>query len=361
MKILFLCGSAEPGKDGVGDYTRRLCGELIRKGHYAQILSLCDKYSEVFVKQKHIIEMIDVVVYRIPIKLTFSRRLFLTQKIVNELIPDCISLQFVPYSFNPKGLPFWLPSFLKNINGEHKWHIMFHELWVGIETGVPLKYKCLGFLQKKIIQFIVNKINPNIIHTQSKIYEYYLSSIGIKAENLPLFGNIPVSAIKNHSSNQLVFVVFATIHDNAPFEGFIIDLKNDKEINLKNLKFVFIGRHGDKIVSWTKVLDFHNINYDLLGPQDDVKISQVLMNSDYGISTSPFKISDKSGVVAAMREHEISIICVAKNWNDRKNFAVLFNDIIQYKKGNLSLVKSSTIINNSLSNVSSVFLKSISK
>ena len=43
MKILFFCGSAEPGKDGVGDYTRRLCGELLRIGHETQILSLFDR------------------------------------------------------------------------------------------------------------------------------------------------------------------------------------------------------------------------------------------------------------------------------------------------------------------------------
>jgi hypothetical protein len=32
IKILFICGSLEPGKDGVGDYTRRLWrtrGEIV--------------------------------------------------------------------------------------------------------------------------------------------------------------------------------------------------------------------------------------------------------------------------------------------------------------------------------------------
>jgi hypothetical protein len=33
MKLLFLRGSIEPGKDGVGDYTCRLCGALIAEGH----------------------------------------------------------------------------------------------------------------------------------------------------------------------------------------------------------------------------------------------------------------------------------------------------------------------------------------
>jgi hypothetical protein len=176
---------------------------------------------------------------------------------------------------------------------------------------------------------------------------------------LPLFGNIPVSAIKNSSSNQVVFVVFATIHDNAPFEDFIIDLKNFKELNFKDLKFIFIGRHGDELSTWSKVLDFHNIYYDLLGPNEADKISQVLMDANYGISTTPFKISDKSGVVAAMREHNLHIICVAKPWVDKKDTSISFDDIIQYRKGINSLIQFSDVANYSLISSCSDFLKLI--
>ena len=44
MKICFICGSLEPGKDGVGDYSRRLAGELIRLGHQASIISINDSF-----------------------------------------------------------------------------------------------------------------------------------------------------------------------------------------------------------------------------------------------------------------------------------------------------------------------------
>lgn len=43
MKFLFICGSLEPGKNGVGDYTRRLAGECIRMGHDAMILALDER------------------------------------------------------------------------------------------------------------------------------------------------------------------------------------------------------------------------------------------------------------------------------------------------------------------------------
>lgn len=121
MEILFICGSAEIGNDGVGDYTRRLCGKLIRSGHQAQILSLCDHQAVSFTSEIQVVEDIAVTVHRIPIAAPNKERLIWLQHILREFEPDWISLQYVPYSFNPKGLPFWLPSYLKKseeiING----------------------------------------------------------------------------------------------------------------------------------------------------------------------------------------------------------------------------------------------------
>jgi len=49
VKVVFLCSSLEPGRDGVGDYTRRLAAELVRQGHFSAVVSLNDKYiSDVF-------------------------------------------------------------------------------------------------------------------------------------------------------------------------------------------------------------------------------------------------------------------------------------------------------------------------
>lgn len=65
MDILFICGSVEPGKDGVGDYTRRLSGELIRIGHEVKILSLCDHQGTSFLTEFQEIEGTKVAVNRI--------------------------------------------------------------------------------------------------------------------------------------------------------------------------------------------------------------------------------------------------------------------------------------------------------
>lgn len=359
MKILFLCGSVEPGKDGVGDYTRRLSGQLIRTGHEAQILSLCDKQSSHFVTETQVIDETPIKVSRIPLSTSNKQRLVWSRAILKTTSPDWISLQFVPYSFHPKGLPFWLPRFAKSLKGNHRWHVMFHELWIGIEKEANVKFKLVGFLQKQIIKNINNNCAPKVNHTQTKIYQHYLGRINIATNYLPLFGNVAVTARKDTNSEFMVFVVFATIHDKVPIEEFIIDLKHEVLVLRKTLKFVFLGRSGNLLGSWTAVLDRHCILYELFGVSSVEKISRVLKNGNYGISTTPYKISDKSGVVAAMREHNLPIISVAKSWTDRDEIAISFKDIILYKKGDLSLVKTSEAWDNSLSTICANFMNSI--
>jgi hypothetical protein len=359
IKILFICGSLEPGKDGVGDYTRRLCGELIRRGNSCAIISLCDHHVNEFSTQIQEIEETTFLVHRIPVATTNKQRLIFTQEIVTRMQPDWISLQFVPYSFNAKGLPFWLPTFLSKLQGIHKWHIMFHELWLGISRESSLKDKVIGLLQKGIINKVVERIEPKVVHTQAKVYQYYLSKLNVKAYYLPLFGNITVSGSKKSKFDSIVFVIFATIHDKAPFANFVADLKKELQHSNKLSKFIFVGRNGSLLSSWTALLDENEIEFEILGSCSEETISELLSNSSYGISTTPYKISDKSGVVAAYREHQLPILSIAKTWTDIEDIAVRFDDIYSYQKESIQLSTAVQMENNSLNSVCKLFLHSI--
>lgn len=337
MNILFICGSAEPGKDGVGDYTRRLCGELLRIGHEINILSLYDYKAISFTVEHQKVEEVEVIVHRIPVSTSNNLRSQWSQGIINEFQPDWISLQFVPYSFNPKGLPYWLPSFLNKLKGNHKWHIMFHELWLGIDKESSIKHKCIGQLQQILIQHIYRTIQPYSVHTQNKLYQFFLQSKGIKSEVLPICGNIALTAVKKESVEFVQFVLFGTIHHGAPFGDFIDDLmKTSKNFN-KPVKFVFIGNNGDELNKYTAILEKYSIYYEVLGIQSENEISQVLINSDFGISTTPYFQTEKSGVYAAYREHQVNTICVSRQWTPTKGQYRIPN-IIKYEKNNLNLI-----------------------
>ena len=358
MKILFICGSAEPGKDGVGDYTRRLCGELIRVGHMAQIVSLCDKKTTTFTNQNQEVEEVKVTVYRIPSSSSKHQRLLWSQEILNKVQPDWVSLQFVPYSFNPKGLPFWLPSFLKTLKGNHKWHIMFHELWLGIDIESSFRHKCIGKLQQLIVKKLVHKINPYLINTQNKLYQFFLQSHNIIAEVLPICGNIPLTAIKKEANKCIQFVLFGTIHPGAPFKDFVNDLLLATSTFKKPIKFVFIGKNGTELSTFTAILENHKIGYEVLGVQSEDVISQVLVNSDFGISTTPYFQTEKSGVYAAYREHQINTICVSREWTPTKGQYTI-PQIIKYEKNNLNLIPMNVKLVD-LNSIANQFINSIS-
>lgn len=358
MKILFFCGSAEPGKDGVGDYTRRLCGKLIKLGQTSQILSLCDKQVISFTKENQIVDETTVVVSRIPISATTIERFNWSQEILNDFKPDWTSLQFVPYSYNPKGLPFWLPSFLKKLKGNHKWHIMFHELWVGIDMESSIKLKCIGKIQQILIKQVVGSTKAAVINTQNKLYQFLLHSHNVMVEVLPIFGNIPRTAIKKQEIANTQFVLFGTIHEGAPFRDFIHDIKMNLNSLNKPVKFVFIGNNGEGLSEYTFLLENQGVCYEVLGIQSEKVISQVLLDSDFGISTTPYFQTEKSGVYAAYREHQLTTICVARNWTPTKGQYEI-PQIIRYKNNNLNL-KPTEVTVFDLESLAKQFINSIS-
>ncbi|MCV2483553.1 hypothetical protein OD917_01360 [Flavobacterium sp. SH_e] len=357
MDILFICGSAELGNDGVGDYTRRLCGMLIRSGHKAEILALCDHQAPLFISENQVVEDTAVMVHRIPIAADNKQRFVYLQRILKDLEPDCISLQYVPYSFNPKGLPFWLPSYLKKIRGNHKWHIMFHELWLGIDAESSLKHKCIGKLQQLIAKKIVQNTRTHSVNTQNKLYQFFLKSHNINAEILPICGNIPLTAVKKEAAEFAQFVLFGTIHNGAPFRDFIDDLIKNTTFN-KPIKFVFIGNNGPELGNYKTILESYKIPYEVLGIQSEDVISQVLLDSDFGISTTPYFQTEKSGVYAAYKEHKINTISISRNWTPTKGQYVI-PQIIKYEKNNLNIILNKVEVSD-LPSIATQFINSIS-
>ena len=337
MKIIFFCGSLQPGHDGVGDYTRRLCGAVVKAGCQAQIMSLCDNQRTTFSTEKQEVDEAEVLVHRIPVSTSNKQRFIWTQEILGKFQPDWISMQFVPYSYNVKGLPFWLPSFIKKLKGNHKLHIMFHELWIGMDDNPTFKSKLIGFLQKKIVLKIIKAKSKTIINTQTDLYQFKINALGYNAEILPLFSNITKNSqlqVKSMPSEfELNFCIFGNIHYGAPVEKFIEDLQqfllasNDKRV----LKFTFIGNSGVAIEEWKKVLLAKNINFESTGFATDKKIGVFFSNCHYGISTTPYILNQKSGSLMAMFDYHLPVLCVARNWTVEGFNQRIFLNLVNYE------------------------------
>jgi hypothetical protein len=364
MKIVFLCGSLEPGCDGVGDYTRRLAGELIRQGHQTAIVALNDTFiTEESIELQHEEEM-KIPVLRLP-SANFKKKCF---EKVNEYItiynPDWLSLQYVPFSYQIKGLLFGFSKLLKKISGERRWHIMFHELWVGMDEQASMKHFWWGQAQRQLIKSLIKNIKPCIIHTQTRLYQVQLKRLGYHATYLPLFGNIPlfndseVCNISHVNNRKIVLVIFGTIHPGAPVVSFVEELAFfSKEHQLK-ISFKMVGRCGQEQETWFAILRANGFDVEVLGELPSKRISQILSTASIGVSTTPYALIEKSGSVAAMREHNLPVICVARSWQLRSKVNVDWPaGVLEYNNGNLKSILNSELRFTSSHNISDVSLQ----
>jgi hypothetical protein len=74
MKIAFITGGLEPGRNGVGDYARRLAGELIQLGHPAVIVGLNDSEVQERSVESQEIEGVSVPVLRLSNVMSWNER-----------------------------------------------------------------------------------------------------------------------------------------------------------------------------------------------------------------------------------------------------------------------------------------------
>ena len=83
MRIVFLCGSLEQGRDGVGDYTRKLAGQLIRCGHNVVAVSLNDNYIKENIQCIQKLDGIELSVLRLSSTISFKMQF----KIPRQFVP----------------------------------------------------------------------------------------------------------------------------------------------------------------------------------------------------------------------------------------------------------------------------------
>ena len=364
MTLLFLCGSIEPGRDGVGDYSRRLAEELIRQGYNVAVVALFDKGVDVISEQLQKSEVTRIPVLRIPINTSSKIRYTKAKQYITNYNPEWLSLQYVPFSFQGRGLPFALGSELAQLGKGRKWHIMFHELWVGMDREAPLKHFIWGKVQQQIIRKMINKLCPQVIHTQSLLYQAQLNKLGFQVLHLPLFGNIPVIGAKtaqlNKNKKTMTFVVFGSIHPGAPIQQFATELLHYRQKHQLNVQFIFIGRCGPELNNWVSVCAQTGIEVKVLGEQKSEKISAILQYADWAISSTPFLLCEKSGTVAAMLEHQLPVLCVARSWQVKRMKKINMLDSIQlYKEDSLENIFTNINTVNPSNTVSQISLELI--
>lgn len=308
MKILFLLGSLEAKKNGVADYVLNLTDCLEKLGHQIAIISIND-YKCIVLK----IEDVNIITsskIRLSSDLSMIRKKSIIKEFVNTFQPDLISLQFVSFAFQKKGLPFSLLNVLSGIK-QFPLHIMFHELWVDYNSTKSLKKYILGKLQKFCILFLIKHLKP--IEITSSIPFYIAKLKKYSANLLPLFGNIkPIDYINlTKQKNELNVVFLGSFSPNiSDFITQLNWLKNYSIAHKLNIKFNVIGNNGvNKAAAFLQIkniLGRYALNY--IGERSAEQVSETFLNADIGISRADYKYFGKSGSTLAMLEHGLPVL-----------------------------------------------------
>ena len=167
MKLVILCGSLEPGKDGVGDYSRRLARHCRENGHSVIVVSLNDQWISA--------NDVDVNEIRLTRNNSWPSRMNVLQCRLETFRPDWISVQFVPYAYHHRGFCSELVFHLSSIHIQVQWELMFHELWLGLNSTDSLKFRLTGWMQRRAALRLHRALRPSVTHTQSTAYVSFLN------------------------------------------------------------------------------------------------------------------------------------------------------------------------------------------
>lgn len=320
MKIVFFCGSLEPGRDGVGDYVRRLAAELAQQGHEPAAIALSDHHIQQEVATAPAPGGAALPLLRLPADWPLRQRLQRAQEWTDAFGAEWLSLQFVPFAFHPRGLAYNLGKHLARLGRGRPWHLMVHELWVGMDAEAPLKHRWWGKLQRYLINAMITDLRPKLIHTQTALYQAQLAKLGFSSYVLPLFANIPNTSfarperVAGEESRTVSVVIFGSIHAGAPVVQFAHDAAQYAREKAVPVKLTMIGRCGKEQETWAASWRAVGLPVEILGEQTPDFISQVLWQASLGVATTPVDVIGKSGTAAAMLEHGLPVLCVAHPW-----------------------------------------------
>ncbi len=312
--LLFICGSLNVGKNGVGDYTRVLASHLQAQGCLTEIIATHDEEVDGIVHERQREAGGAVCVLRISRDITHALRWQAIREQIDVVDPEIISLQFVPFSFDPKGFPRrFIQELAHPALRNRRWHIMFHETWVGSSGGIKSRLLRLG--QRWLIKNLYRKLRPVAVHSHLPTYIEDLQQIGIPSSPLPLFANVAtggtneaIEQVPQGRTFRLAF--FSQMDVSSPVAKFIGDLITVVQGTTPDgIEVLLIGGNAVKIAGMRTELAglFPTLKIIPAGFLSNQELLDRLKNVHLGITPVPFHALGKSGTVAAFLMRRVPV------------------------------------------------------
>ncbi len=309
--IVFICGCLEPGKDGVGDYTRVLATELQQRGANCRMFALFDQ---------HVGDIQDelqsgIQTLRLCATMPTKDKAVFLQRTLQGLGSYQVVLQYVPFAYHHKGLPFDLLRHLESTFNRQKIHWMCHEIWCGLSIESKFKERVLGWLQMRLLAKHLRRAAS--VATSNPDYQERLHRLtGKTIEPLPLFGNIPFNRSERQMPSRgaqdrpINIVLFGRIATDFPAERALRAINGALCNAKRSCVITSIGRIDRGESAWKNFTrhEFPCISFSRRGELPPEEIDRAIQLADFGLSTTPLEGIGKSGTSIAILERGVPII-----------------------------------------------------
>lgn len=324
MRIAFMTGGLEPGRDGVGDYTTSLAREMIGRGHDCRILAVRDRYvDQVWEETSKTVSFL-----RLSTSLDWQTCCSKVRADLDRFAPEWLFVQFVPYAYQDKGLFVEFGRRLPEMAQGLRTAIMFHELWIGEFVGASLKETLMGALQRRLLLRLVDRLHPEFLYTSNDAYRALLAQYGLTAELLQMFGAIPpvgeragewlyaqlrevgLPICSENRGKFHLFGLFGAIYPTWNYVPLLASLERLAGELGRPTALIAAGHTGPGRPLWDDLARRYADRFTFLhlGEQPPGRLSAFFNEIDCGLSATPHNIAGKSSAIAAMLEHGLSVI-----------------------------------------------------
>lgn len=328
MRVAIICSSAEPGRDGVGDYSVRLAAALAAEGHQTMVIAERDfaiTGSDVVKGERDGVPLL-----RLPGSAANETRARALAEGLDEFRPDWVIVQFVCWGFADRGVLD--PPLSALIAALSRWRVALycHELWLGLERGATLRHRWWGRRQRVAILRFLTQLRPALVMTSNPGYRKVLERFGWSAQIVPLFSNIPLHREGSakflalleqragrplwKSRNDVVMAaVFGSVYSEWRPQRALQWIGAEARRRNRSAVLVMAGRRtpqGEVLVERLARELSASMTVIALGEIAPETVSGLLQEADIGLPPSDWILLDKSGVAAAMTAHGLPMLIV---------------------------------------------------
>lgn len=340
MRLALIVGSAQPGRDGIGDHAAQLAGALLGRGHDAWLLALNDHHVDAERDDSRDEDGRGVAALRLPAAWPAARRYDRARQRLAQRQVDAVLFDMTPTHHDDRGLLWRHAPQLASLARGRRVAVLMHEYALGSETGAGPRRRLWGRLQRAGLRRFIAGLDRPLLAATNLLYARMMARDGWPAETVELYGNVPVlpapadnwcharlreAGIAGSGRRDFYGAgFFGSLYDGADLGAALPLLRSAARRADGRLAILSIGELGSSAALWQywQRRFAGDIAFLALGRHAAAEISHYIAGLDLGLASVPMALAGKSGSLAAFADHGLATLML----NDSVHYRFLHDN-----------------------------------